>query len=1189
MGERPFASQWTFSSKKPLIQTGELKGLLGKKNNTRNAIVRFGKRHGADAFEFRGIGDNRLPKTDVVAITDKIDPTYLSGAAKVKYAGPTTGKSTFVKANPNSGFVDLDAIPEYKNLRKAIADQLGLDFRDPAVTNSKEYQEAFNNFIRTWSQDINNSGKTLLGSSKALLRGDAPLAGQAFIPDFETFVARNKARGFKETPEQLKTWYDEIIKSNPDIKIDNRFIGDIPTYTPPKTTIKEVSLTEPIMSSPTKWKTRAVFPEDFYTQEGRNAIMDRVIERNSSIKIKPIKEEIIQHNVGGKDVSFSILGESDVPQKTIEELDALSKWAKNYSGVELDKEFWDAIKHRKIKYVVQHDFSGNTMTRGWYDRKTKTIYINADAYHDLPFSHEIVSHGTDDLIGGLRENGVGPTIQDIFSSFSKFAKGKAGAWQEVRATLRELPNGAKNMSSEDFIKALNDIDNIYGPEYARILQEMNQSDRNWWVKKLQRIIETASDIKAQGGVLKAQDGAFLSTWQKAYDSNFGKGLRSILFGTDYDLSDEEYFQKHGYARPITGTVHLPMVPEEGPFMGIKYLTKGSFGTGARYNAGLERKLTEAASKKVLNTTQKPLSAWEKFIQKPIEEQNRIVKFWNGEKYSGMADLSRSEKGLAAFKRWLGKHKNGGILKAQKGTALINPNIITDTLKKIGFSLVAKRSNAAQIKSIPTIAIDVLTGRDKSFYNEDNINGSNEIDTYVWGKPYNSLFTGDVSVGPDYTDYINRNYPDKKDKIKTYNTHFGDTLYIDETAKDLVERQLQENATVGGSMGRYAHGPSYIITKEEGRPYDAGGHLMKFGRDSNGNIVANMSDIYDFLPSDFEEYYSYTKNPHWARNMANEVGTPFIVRQNNIPVIFKKILPEYNTDLQKRLGYFLAEFGDMYDLTIPKRLTDKQIWSIFNSSEYEDDRLDYMKSKGWLIPAHKSGGILKAQEGTSFVNTMLYPGNQEIAFTEYYTPDNKIEFVQEIPEPYAPQYNFSSGEKKEEKFVAAPLPEVTTTVQEKPQENVQETTPVTQRSTSTKYTDRNKFISDMTAAYAKALSKKGISTEYARRLAVQDALESNFGQSYAGNWNFGNIIVGSSGASYTEGNDTDGNGNPIKQKFRNYASLEDFVNHKIDLLNGRRYRAFDGDIEHFYDRVKAGGYATSKNYVNTLNKLYEQYK
>jgi hypothetical protein len=198
-----------------------------------------------------------------------------------------------------------------------------------------------------------------------------------------------------------------------------------------------------------------------------------------------------------------------------------------------------------------------------------------------------------------------------------------------------------------------------------------------------------------------------------------------------------------------------------------------------------------------------------------------------------------------------RYKQGGVLKGQSG-------LIPGLIPKYLFELVAKRSNGAQTKSIPTILKDVVTGRDKSFYNENNVNGSNEIDTYLYGKPYNSEFTGDESIGPDYTNYIRKNYPNRD--IKTYNTHFGDTLYIDNKAKALVEKQLNNGETVGGSMGRYAHAPSYIVTKEEGRPYDAGGHLMKFSRDENGNIVANMSDIYDFLPEDFDEKYNHTENP-----------------------------------------------------------------------------------------------------------------------------------------------------------------------------------------------------------------------------------------------------------------------------------------------------------------------------------------
>jgi hypothetical protein len=43
----------------------------------------------------------------------------------------------------------LDAIEQYKAIRQKVANELGLDFRDPAVTDSQEYQTAFNDFIRS--------------------------------------------------------------------------------------------------------------------------------------------------------------------------------------------------------------------------------------------------------------------------------------------------------------------------------------------------------------------------------------------------------------------------------------------------------------------------------------------------------------------------------------------------------------------------------------------------------------------------------------------------------------------------------------------------------------------------------------------------------------------------------------------------------------------------------------------------------------------------------------------------------------------------------------------------------------------------------------------------------------------------------------------------------------------------------
>ena len=142
--------------------------------------------------------------------------------------------------------------------------------------------------------------------------------------------------------------------------------------------------------------------------------------------------------------------------------------------------------------------------------------------------------------------------------------------------------------------------------------------------------------------------------------------------------------------------------------------------------------------------------------------------------------------------------------------------------------------------------------------------------------------------------------------------------------------------------------------------------------------------------------------------------------------------------------------------------------------------------------------------------------------------------------------------------------------------------------SKRYTDKNEFVSDLYAAYSSALKARGLDPSYAYMLVAQDALESAYGSKYSGNYNYGNITaIGNQ--SYTPGKDKDGLGNTISQKFRNYNSLDEWVNAKIDLLNGKRYNAFTGDPSQFYDRVKAGGYAQDPNYVKKLTDTYKVIK
>ena len=140
-----------------------------------------------------------------------------------------------------------------------------------------------------------------------------------------------------------------------------------------------------------------------------------------------------------------------------------------------------------------------------------------------------------------------------------------------------------------------------------------------------------------------------------------------------------------------------------------------------------------------------------------------------------------------------------------------------------------------------------------------------------------------------------------------------------------------------------------------------------------------------------------------------------------------------------------------------------------------------------------------------------------------------------------------------------------------------------------YTNPQDFVKDMTEAYTKALTARGISTDYAKMLVAQDALESNWGKSsLAKDFNFGGIKA-VKGAPFVEKEtkeyDSKKGMHRTKSKFRKFNSLDDYVNYKIDLLSRKRYQAFTGNPSQFYSRIKAGGYATDPNYVEKLINVY----
>lgn len=107
------------------------------------------------------------------------------------------------------------------------------------------------------------------------------------------------------------------------------------------------------------------------------------------------------------------------------------------------------------------------------------------------------------------------------------------------------------------------------------------------------------------------------------------------------------------------------------FAGIENLEKGNIGrSGERYNAGKRLLDSERASgrvsKSVKATTSGPSEKVQKFMQLSQQEQNNIVKYWNGENFSSLWQLQRAPKEYRKFLKWIETQKRGGILKAQDG-------------------------------------------------------------------------------------------------------------------------------------------------------------------------------------------------------------------------------------------------------------------------------------------------------------------------------------------------------------------------------------------------------------------------------------------------------------------------------------------------------------------------------------------
>lgn len=360
--------------------------------------------------------------------------------------------------------------------------------------------------------------------------------------------------------------------------------------------------------------------------------------------------------------------------------------------------------------------------------------------------------------------------------------------------------------------------------------------------------------------------------------------------------------------------------------------------------------------------------------------------------------------------------------------------------------------------------------------------------------------------------------------------------------------------------------------------DVAGHLVKFQM-NKGKLRQTSQDMWKFNPADYAKRWN--DSPNTANQvrltkqaaLMDKVGRPFILQQSNPIWIEGKSVrnPELVT----------MAHGGRFDFKKSPLLKKQE-----EINGKRDMRKKFIKSSR---PTYKKR-IKKAQQGMRFVSYNPV-SNPTIDYTDITNPIN----------PFS-EYNYNTTYDKPEALIVpvrdtnetdvvannpTAEPVINKPVASKPVTDK----PVTKTANSTwksPYTNRRQWSTELINAYKKA----GITNDNAiRMLLAQDALESSWGKSAQGKYNFGNLTTGSSWkGDYVTGNDKNAKGEAIKQKFRSYNSMDEYAADKIQFL--KRLYDFDenDDINKFVAKLTGSNkgkrrYAEATNYAKVLTGVY----
>ena len=374
---------------------------------------------------------------------------------------------------------------------------------------------------------------------------------------------------------------------------------------------------------------------------------------------------------------------------------------------------------------------------------------------------------------------------------------------------------------------------------------------------------------------------------------------------------------------------------------------------------------------------------------------------------------------------------------------------------------------------------------------------------------------------------------------------------------------------------------FMVFRNPGTNYvgpidDVGGHVIKLQMDK-GKLKQTSQDMWKFNPADYAKRWNESPNaPDQVRltkqaALMDKVGTPFILQQSN-PIW-----------IEGRSVRQAMKVGGKFTFKKSPAVKDAE-----KLNGKRDMRKKFVKSSR---PTYKRR-IRKGQVGMRFVSYVPV-NNPTIDYTDITNPINPFSEYY-IPTTYNTEQALVVPEREDSKSDTV---EETPAVASKPIAELVVNKPVaskvvvdnTANSTwSSPYKDRSKWAADLTNAYKRA----GITNDNAIRMLVsQDALESAWGRSAQGKFNFGNLTTGAKWqGDYVTGNDHDAAGNPIKQKFRSYNSMDEYAADKVQFL--KRLYDFDenDDINKFVAKLTGSNkgkrrYAEAGNYAKLLTGVY----